>query len=72
MMRWANIITLLMWFVATYALNTDKLNVYVAPLKLIYSKNQIRKWCGKGKVFNITALHSRQIVATFATRISGV
>jgi len=31
-MKWANIITPFMWFVAIHAFNTHKLNVSVAPL----------------------------------------
>ena len=31
-MRWANIISLFMWFVSNHAFNAHKLNVSVAPL----------------------------------------
>ena len=48
-----------MWFVSTHAFNTHKLIVAVAPLTLICSKNQIPKWRGRGKVFNITGQPSR-------------
>jgi len=61
-----------MSFVATHASNTHKLNVSVAPLKYICSKNQIRKWRGRYKVFNITGQPFLQIVPTFAARGSGV
>jgi len=67
---WANIISLFMSFVATHASNTHKLNVSVAPLTYICSKNQIPKWCGR--VFNIKGQPSLQIVPTFAARVSGV
>jgi len=67
---WANIIILYMSFVATHASNTHKLNVSVAPLTYICSKNVIPKW--HGRVFNITGQPSLQIVPTFAARGSGV
>jgi len=59
-----------MSFVATHASNTHKLNVSVAPLTYICSKNQNPKW--SGRVFNITGQPSLQIVPNFAARGSGV
>jgi len=61
-----------MSFVGTHASNTHKLNVSVAPLTYICSKNQIPKWCGRDKIFNITGQPSLQIVPNFAARGSGV
>jgi len=61
-----------MSFVATLESNTHKLNVPVAPLTQICSENQIPKWRGRDKVYNITGQPSLQIVPTFAARGSGV
>jgi len=67
---WENIISRFMSFVATQTSNTHKLNVSVAPLTYICSKNQIPKW--SGRVFNIKGQPFLQIVRTFAARGSGV